>query len=98
DRRGRGGMVAGDHLDRDAGRAAIGDGADGLLARWIDEADDAGERQPAHVFEREALRHMRQLAEREAEHALAVGAGGVDGLAPEGGLERFVLSVRSGLR
>jgi hypothetical protein len=41
----RDGMVAGDHLDPDAGRVAVADGADRRLAWRIDHADQAEQRQ-----------------------------------------------------
>ena len=71
DGRGGGGVVAGDHLHRDAGAAAVGDRGHRLGARWIDEADQAQEQQPGHVVLLQAPGGPIDPAHGEAEHALA---------------------------
>ena len=66
-------MVAGDHLDLDAGAAASRDGRARLGARRIDEADDAEEVELHHVLDGDFL--AVELPERKTEDAFARGSG-----------------------
>ena len=46
DARRRAGMVAGDHHGADTGAMGLGYGVTGLVAGWVDDADDAEEHEP----------------------------------------------------
>ena len=83
------GVVAGDHLHRDAGRAALGDGRDRLLARRVDEAEQANELEALlHVGERQIARGARQRLRGEGQDALAIGRERVGQSAPMSAVHR----------
>jgi len=87
------GVVAGDHLDPDAGRVAVADGGDGCAARRIDHADQADQRQvgPYRVGERGIGGDVAPGEEQYAHALSGIGAGGLfDGVA----IERHRIAIR----
>ena len=88
--RGRGGgMVAGNHLDADAGTVALGDRLDGLGAGRIDQAHDAEEGERAIdvvVLEHGVL--GGDGSQRKPQHALPLRRDAFGLLAPPGLVER----------
>ncbi len=73
------GMIARDHLDGDAGCLALRDGCHSLVARRIDETDNAEENEPVlDVAHRKPCRIVRRGLHRKAEHALSLSGCGSD--------------------
>ncbi|MCY1293257.1 hypothetical protein D9M70_425130 [compost metagenome] len=68
------GVVAGDHLHRHAGTAALGDRGDGLVARRVDDADQRQQGETAlGVGEAQALLFAGHRLDRQGQQAQAAG-------------------------
>ena len=100
----RDGVVAGDHAHVDAGRQGRGHGVLGLGPERVDDADEGGERQLAHLGPRVGL-DRRELADGdppdgEAEHPQPVLRQGPVGVEERlaGGLDRDLLALPERLR
>ncbi len=88
------GVVAGDHLDPDAGTVTRGDGLDGLRSRRVDDADQAEENHAAvEVVDVQMLATVVHGAGSGGEHAQAFLAEPVDLVLPVGAVERLRCAV-----
>ena len=69
----RDGVVAGDHLDPDAGRMAVADGSRRCLARRVDHADDADQGQCFNAFRGQPkILPKIEIFARQQQHAHAL--------------------------
>ena len=90
-------MIAGDHLDVDARRPAVGDRPNRFRPRRIDEPDEAEQRRIAgfDVREFQAVGAGRRALRSEGDDALAFGREAVDRAAPHRRVQRFVAGRRA---
>ena len=91
DRPGGAAVIAGDHLDANAGLPAFGHRLDGLGAGRIDQSEETEQRQPGfHIGKGQfPVRHVHRL-EGDRQHPLALGRHLVDAFVPIGRIERLV--------
>jgi hypothetical protein len=86
----RGGMVARDHLHPNAGLLAFPDRRKYLLARWIDEPEQAEQGGPMLDIVKAEIALALHVLDRDGKHAPALPRHGVGLLAPEVPVERLV--------
>lgn len=91
-------MVAGNHLHVDSGGAALRNGEQGFIPRWVDEADQSKKHHiRLEIGKCQPFGSARQPLGGETEHALAGGGSGCDVGVPLRGLTRPA-SWRAGLQ